>query len=190
MGESILNLTYYYTKGGFMKRQKWQEWAQNENNISVLTAWARAGLTDEQIAKSIGVSRSTLSEWKKKHETIREALSTGKEFADRMVENSLFKMTQGYTMNVKKAFKVKKIEYDDTGKKKVEKEELQYAEETEYVSPDIKAIMFWLKNRKPDIWREKIVDKEGDEGGNTGVVVLTPTQVQDLQEVVKKDDTE
>ena len=190
MGEWSEKKTYDNAKGGFMKRQRWQEWAQNENNISVLTAWARAGFTDEQIAKSIGISRSTLSDWKKKHESIREALSTGKEFADRMVENSLFKMTQGYTMNVKKAFKVKKIEYDDTGKKKTEKEELQYAEETEYVSPDIRAIMFWLKNRKPDIWREKITDKEDNESGSTGVVVLTPMQVQDLQEVVKKDETE
>lgn len=192
MGEISVKKIYDKSKGagGFMKRQRWQEWAQNEDNIAVLTAWARAGLTDEQIAKSIGISRSTLSDWKKKHESIRIALSTGKEFADRMVENSLYKMTQGYTVKIKKAFKVKKVEYDNTGKKKSEKEELAYAEETEYVNPDIRAIMFWLKNRKPEIWREKIIEKDDGDSVGTGVVVLTPTQVQNLQEAVEKNEAE
>ena len=55
-----------------------------------------------------------------------------------------------------KAFKVKNIEYDENGKKISEKEELQTAEERHYIEPDIKAIIFWLKNRKPEIWKEKI----------------------------------
>ena len=86
------NSIKWLTGGEAMARQRWQEWAENEDNLSVLAAWARAGQTDEEIAKAIGISRSTLSEWKKKHEPIRKALSTGKDFANRLVENSLFKM--------------------------------------------------------------------------------------------------
>lgn len=119
-----------------MARQRWQEWAENEENLSVLAAWARAGQTDEDIAKAIGISRSTLSEWKKKHEPIRKALSTGKDFANRLVENSLFKMSLGFHVTVKKVFKVKTVEFGPDGKRKGEKEELQTAEETEYIKPD------------------------------------------------------
>ena len=45
-------------------RQKWREWAESEEHQAVLSAWARAGMTDEEIAKQIGISRSTLAEWK------------------------------------------------------------------------------------------------------------------------------
>ena len=72
-----------------MARQKWQEWAENEDRLSILAAWARAGKTDEEIAKLIGISRSTLSEWKKKHESIGKALSITKDYADRLIEGSL-----------------------------------------------------------------------------------------------------
>lgn len=37
---------------------------------------------------------------------------------------------------------------------------------------DIKAIIFWLKNRKPDIWKEKVAEAMADDEG-TGVIVLT-----------------
>ena len=84
-----------------MARPKWTEWENRKDNLNVLSAWARAGLTDEQIAKHIGVSRSTLSEWKKKYPNIAEALNTGEEFSNRLVEHSLYKMTQGFHVTVK-----------------------------------------------------------------------------------------
>ena len=61
-------------------RQKWREWAESEEHQAVLSAWARAGMTDEEIAKQIGISRSTLAEWKKKYAPINAALATGKNF--------------------------------------------------------------------------------------------------------------
>lgn len=170
-----------------MARQKWKEWTEDKDNLAILAAWARAGLTDEEIAEQIGIRRSTLSEWKKKYEEVGKALSTGKEYANRLVEDSLFKMTQGYEVTVKKAFKLKRTEYDGQGRKTCEKEELEYAEETEHVEPDIKAIMFWLRNRMPDDWKDKITPK--DEGGvGTGVIVLTQTQVRELKDDVRKDE--
>ena len=39
-------------------RQKWREWAESEEHQAVLSAWARAGMTDEEIAKQIGISRN------------------------------------------------------------------------------------------------------------------------------------
>ena len=134
-------------------RQKWREWAESEEHQAVLSAWARAGMTDEEIAKQIGISRSTLAEWKKKYAPINAALATGKDFADRLIENSLYKKAIGFYAREQKAFKVKTVEYDEaTGRKIKEFEELKTAEEVHYFEPDIKAIIFWLKNRKPDIY--------------------------------------
>lgn len=168
-----------------MARQKWREWVENEENLVVLTAWARAGLTDEEISRQIGISRSTLAEWKKKFTQIREALSTGKEFADRLVENSLFKMTQGFFVKETKGLKVKNVEYDpETGKRLSEKENVVMVEERHYIEPDFKAVAFWLKNRKPDIWKEKVVENAVDEEG-TGIVILTTEEARQLSEKVQ-----
>lgn len=169
-----------------MARQKWKEWAENEDRLTVLASWARAGLTDEQIAKKIGISRSTLSEWKKRSDSISSALSPGKEFADRMVEGSLYRSAIGFYVNEEKVFKVKIVDYDESGKKIQEREELQTAQERHYIKGDIKAQIFWLKNRMPEVWKEKIMMEEAEEEGD-GVIILTPTQIEKIQKEVKKD---
>lgn len=165
-------------------KQKWKEWSENEEKQKVLSAWSRAGLTDEEIARQIGISRSTLIEWKKKYPQIGKALSAGKDFADRLVEDSLYKKALGFYVFEQKTFKIKNIEYDENGKKISEKEELQTAEERHYIEPDIKAIIFWLKNRKPEFWREKVEESSGDEEGS-GVLILTPSQVEKISREVK-----
>ena len=127
-------------------------------------------------------------EWKKKYAPINAALATGKDFADRLIENSLYKKAIGFYAREQKAFKVKTVEYDEaTGRKIKEFEELKTAEEVHYFEPDIKAIIFWLKNRKPDIWKEKVAEAMADDEG-TGVIVLTPTQVEQISKEVKKDE--
>lgn len=170
------------------KRQKWREWSESEDHLTVLSAWARAGMTDEEIAGQIGISRSTLAEWKKKYASIDKALATGKDFSDRLIENSLYKKALGFFVMEQKTFKVKAVEYDqDTGKKISEREELKTVEERHYVEPDVKAIIFWLKNRKPEFWREKVIG-EMEENEDAGVLVLTPLQVEQLKKEVKKNE--
>lgn len=62
-----------------------------EEGLLQLESWARDGLTDEQIAANIGISRSTLNEWKKKYSDISDTLKRGKEVVDIQVENALLK---------------------------------------------------------------------------------------------------
>lgn len=69
---------------------KYQEWLENDNLI-LLQGWARDGLTDEQIAHNIGISKVTLYEWKKKYPNFSNALKKGKEVIDFAVENALLK---------------------------------------------------------------------------------------------------
>lgn len=66
------------------------DWLQKDKLI-LLEGWAREGLTDEQIAKNMGISRTTLWDWKKKEPNILDALKKGKDVVDFEVENALLK---------------------------------------------------------------------------------------------------
>lgn len=167
-----------------MARQRYKEWTENEDNLAVVRAWARAGKTDQEIASSIGVSRSTFSAWKAKSPVLMEALSVGKEMADRLVEDSLFTMTRGRTVTVKKTFKLRRRGTDQYGKQ-YEEEYLEQGEDEVYVEPDIKAIIFWLKNRRPEEWKEKIAELEADEDDGKGILVLTPKVIKELKEEIE-----
>lgn len=129
-----------------------------EENLLRIEAWARDGLTDDDIAEKIGISASTLYEWKKKYPKFSEALKKGKEVADILVENALFKKTQGYNAKIRKAFKLKEVIYDN-GKKVKETERIEYAEDEVHIPADTTAQIFWLKNRKPEIWRDRVEQK-------------------------------
>ena len=69
---------------------KIQEWLQ-EDKLILLEGWARDGLSEEQIAKNMGITRPTLWDWKKKEINILNALKKGKEVVDFEVENALYK---------------------------------------------------------------------------------------------------
>lgn len=169
-----------------MARQKWQEWVENEEKLTILAAWARAGKTDDEIAKLVGISRSTLGEWKKKHEKIGEALSTGKDYADRLVENSLYRAALGYTVTNKKPIKTRHITYEN-GKKVKEDEVIEYAEETVHVDGDTKAIVFWLENRMPE-WRkrcEEIKNSNIEDENGVGLIVMGTEQADEIKKLME-----
>lgn len=72
-----------------MAQGMYKEWLKPENLI-LLQGWKRDGLTDEQIAKNIGVNVRTLWKWKAKYGQIQQALKVGKQQANFIVENKLF----------------------------------------------------------------------------------------------------
>lgn len=73
-----------------MAKGKYQKWLEPENLLRI-EGWARDGLTDEDIAAEMGISRSTLNDWKNKYPVISDTLKKGKEVVDRQVENALLK---------------------------------------------------------------------------------------------------
>lgn len=95
---------------------KYQKWLEPEG-LTLLTGWARDGLTDEQIAHNMGINKATLYDWIKKYPDISNSLKGGKEVVDIQVENALLKNA---------------------------------------LSGNITAQIFWLKNRRPDKWRDKV----------------------------------
>lgn len=135
--------------------RKYDRWLTEEGLLKI-TGWARDGLIDKQIAHNMGVSYTSLRDWKNQFPEIAEALRKGKEVVDREVENALFKSAIGYTQTIRKPVKVKVVDYDpETGRKIRETETWKAVEEEIHVPPQVTAQIFWLKNRKPDQWREK-----------------------------------
>ena len=100
-------------------------------------------LIDEQIAHNMGITTKTLYEWKNKYSEISEALKKGKEVIDRQVENALLKRALGYA-------------YDET----TYEDGVETKRVTKEVAPDTTAQIFWLKNRKPAEWRDKIEQQQ------------------------------
>lgn len=140
-----------------MARGKYQEWLEEDNLIKI-EAWARDGLTDEQISKNMGVAYSTLRVWRDKYPPISAALKRGKEVVDIEVENKLLKRALGYDYD-----EVKTVQKMVDGKKYVEKTII-----TRHVVPDTTAQIFWLKNRKPDVWMDRKA-KEVEDKPNRGL---------------------
>lgn len=120
---------------------KYEKWLEQEG-LLLIEGWARDGLTDEQIASNMGVSRSTLNSWKDKYPDILDSLKKGKEIVDRQVENALLKRALGYEYEEIK----EKYEFGELSERIITKKQ---------VAPDTTAQIFWLKNRKPKDWRDK-----------------------------------
>lgn len=128
-------------KGG--RRGKYEEWITDDGLIKV-QGWARDGLSNEQIAHNMGITVKTLYEWQNKYGDFCEALKKGKEVVDREVENALLKRALGYEYD-----EVTHEPDKDTGQLVVSKVVRKQ------VIPDTTAQIFWLKNRKPDEFRDK-----------------------------------
>lgn len=152
-----------------MAKGKYEKWLTEEGLLKI-SAWARDGLSNEDIAHNMGISRKTLNEWVKKHELIRNALKESKDVADIRVENALFKKTQGYNVKVLKHVKLKEIEIDpETGRKTSEKEILKEVFDEVHIPADVTAQSFWLSHRKPNEWGA--VQGGGEDEGN-GVIEI------------------
>lgn len=130
-----------------MAKGKYEEWLTEEGLLQ-LEAWARNGLTDEQIAHNMGIVPKTLYRWKEQYCQICQSLKRGKEVVDIQVENALLKRALGYSY--------KEITRESQFNPQTEQYELVVTKEvTKEVIPDTTAQIFWLKNRKPDEWRDK-----------------------------------
>ena len=104
--------------------------------------YALLGVIDKQLAEFFEVSESTINLWKIEHPTFSESLKRGKGEADAMVAKSLFKRATGY---VHPETKIATRDGQITDTLDVEK----------HYAPDPTAAIFWLKNRQPEIWRDK-----------------------------------
>ncbi|HCZ1472348.1 TPA: helix-turn-helix domain-containing protein [Staphylococcus aureus] len=109
------------------------------NKLGLVEGWKRDGLTDEQIARNLGVSKHTLIKWKKNIPDFLDAIKKGKEVSDYELENALHKRAVGYyyeeetVTNKGEVVKIKKYEH-----------------------ANLTSLIFALKNRLPHKYRDKV----------------------------------
>lgn len=133
--------------------KKYADWLTKDGLLRI-EGWARDGLSLSQIAHNIGVADSTFRKWRDEHEAISAAIKRGNAPVDLEVENAMLKSALGHKETVRKAIKVK-TEKQKVGEGKIVEEHIEYVDEEVYIPPQVIAQIFWLKNRRPDRWKEK-----------------------------------
>lgn len=126
----------------------------------------RLGAKDTELADFFHVSEQTINAWKDAYPEFLESLKEGKGLADAEVADKLFKRATGYEHTAVK------ISASPDGKEHI----------TEYVEkypPDTTAAIFWLKNRRPDLWRDKT---ETAHSGDLKVTAIKRTIVDPAHE--------
>lgn len=93
---------------------------------------AELGHTDAEMADFFGVGVRNFHMWKSRHPALAAALRVGKDVADERVKRALFQNAVGYT-----------------------------SPDGQHYPPNTTACIFWLKNRRPDEWREKFEHDHG-----------------------------
>ena len=134
--------------------KKYEDWLTKDGLLRI-EGWARDGLSLSQIAHNVGVADSTFRKWRDEHEAISAAIKRGNAPVDLEVENAMLKSALGHKETVRKAIKVK-TEKQKVGEGKIVEEHIEYVDEEVYIPPQVIAQIFWLKNRRPDKWKDKV----------------------------------
>lgn len=126
------------------------------------------GATDREIADFFEVDVRTVYRWKHAHDAFCQALRGGKAFADDRVERSLFQRAIGYEQDEVKIFMPANAENP------------VYAPFIAKVAPDTTAAIFWLKNRRPERWRDKQEIEHSASGDLAALIAARRARVAEL----------
>jgi hypothetical protein len=124
------------------------------------------GAIDRDLAEFFGVSEKTINNWKYEHSEFLQSIKGAKQDLDVQVERRLFERAIG--------FQHPELYIAQYQGRVITKEIVkQYP-------PEVAAMIFWLKNRQPDRWREKIEHEHGGAGGGPVPFVLSLTDLKNL----------
>ena len=110
-------------------------------NFEGMKLLCNRGFTDAQISKVLGICRTTVHRYRHDPKYI-DTLKDNKEMSNEAVERSLFERACGYTTTETKVF--------------CHEGEIISEEFKKHYPPDPTSMIFWLKNRKPDQWRDNV----------------------------------
>lgn len=100
------------------------------------------GADDKTLASYFEVAVATINNWKKDYPEFLVSIKAGKDEADANVGNSLYQRACGYS-HIDTKFATHEGKITDT------------KEYTKHYAPDPVSMIFWLKNRQKDKWRDK-----------------------------------
>lgn len=104
------------------------------------------GATVEQLADVLCVDSRTIYRWAKDHPAFDMAMRGGREMADANVASRLYARAMGYSHEEEEI--------------KVIDNKVVRVPTVKHYPPDPGAAIFWLKNRQPELWKERVEVKE------------------------------
>lgn len=117
--------------------RKYDRWL-TPGGLAKVEAWRRDGASVVETARRIGVSEKTVFDWMKRFPEFAEAMRRGADDFDDEVEAALMRAAIGY-------------DYEEEA---LDKEGFVHKVK-KHQPANITAMIFWLKNRRPEQWREK-----------------------------------
>lgn len=131
-----------------------QEYAEQARKLCLL------GFTDKQLADFFDVNESTITRWKQKYPEFCTSIKKGKVVADAQVVDSLYNRALG--------MEVEEVEVRGDGDNEIRRVTKKH------IPPDTTAQIFWLKNRQPELWRDKpTVENPAQEAVPVQIIVQT-----------------
>lgn len=120
-----------------MRRPTIEQWT-DDDHLMLLTSWMRRGLTYKEVASNMGISSMTLQRWRKLSKILGDTLNISRDIAVSHVENALYKSALGFRYREQSV---------------TNKGEVVWVEK--YEKPSIAAQIFYLKNRRPELWSDR-----------------------------------
>ena len=136
----------------------------------IIQALASVGKNRDEIAALMEISRDTLYSWQKRWPEVKAALEHGAVEANAEIVASLFKRATGYEYEETRTAIIKRP--DGTQETRVEKVK-------KFVAPDTTALIFWLKNRLPDQF------KDVNDMRHSGAVKVEHEEDSEIKELLK-----
>lgn len=134
-------MAYIDFPDGLENQKKRKAFWLSPDGLTLIAGWRRNGVPLTEIAeKNIGISKTAFWGWYRQSEDLRHACANSKDIADYTVEDALYRRAVGYDYR-EKLFEL--VEGEVRLTKIYEK----------HMPPDTKAIMQYLFNRRPEVWR-------------------------------------
>ena len=133
----------------------------------------KIGAIDKDLAEACNVKEQTINNWKKDFPEFFESIKKGKDVADSNVEKSLYKRCTGYS-------------HEDTKFATYNGFITDQRTYTKHYPPDTMAIMYWLNNRKPKDWTQRIDHTtKGDKITPSTIIVESQEAADNLTKAIK-----
>ena len=134
-------MAYIDFPDGLENQKKRKAFWLSEDGLTLIMGWRRNGMSLTKIAtEMVGVSVTGFFGWYKQSDALRKACATGKDVANYAVEDALYRRATGY-------------DYEERTYELLEGEMVLTKVYSKHMPPDVKAILAWLYNRKPELWR-------------------------------------
>lgn len=123
-----------------------------EEGLGRITEWMESGLSLKQLSQNMGIAYGTLFEWQKDFAELSDTIKKGQMVVTEHIENAMYQAATGYT------YEEETSELMSNGEMKVVKKV------TKSQAPNVAAQIFWLKNKSPELWKDKVEVKNEHEG--------------------------